>query len=205
MIWINQFRPPVDMLPTFMPEDDMSTSKVVDVPVNTTSTLIVFIEASIATSLPKSAEWRLNALAARPKFENKEYRHAYALAAIEQGVAWQIRTNRERRGLTQEALARAIHSKQSAISRAEDPEYGRQSIETLTKIARAFDCALQVRLIPFSELALESKDLSPDALYVAPFDEEIIECQKIKDQNLPTSLQPVMRSLRHQTSSMPTD
>jgi transcriptional regulator with XRE-family HTH domain len=108
----------------------------------------------------------------RPRWRNQEYRQAYMEAAIEQGVAWQIKINRERRQLSQKALAQRIGTRQSAISRAEDPEYGRHRLETLAKIANAFDCALQVRFIPYSVLAMDSDDLSPDALYAPSFEEE---------------------------------
>lgn len=110
----------------------------------------------------------------RKKWRNLEYRQSYMEAAIEQGVAWQIKTNRERRGLSQKELASRITSKQSAISRAEDPSYGRHRLETLVKIANAFDCALQVKFIPYSQLAKDSDDLSPDALYAKSYIEEVI-------------------------------
>jgi ribosome-binding protein aMBF1 (putative translation factor) len=109
----------------------------------------------------------------RRKWRNQEYRQAYMTAAIEQGVAWQIKINREKRNLSQGELAQKIKSKQSAISRAEDPSYGRHRLETLVKIANAFDCALQVKFIPYSTLARESEDLSPENLYAKSYTEEL--------------------------------
>lgn len=114
-------------------------------------------------------------LSKRTKWRSMEYRHAYMEAAIEQGIAWQIKFNRERRSLSQSALADMIGSHQSAISRIEDPSYGRHSLDTLVKIANAFDCALQVRLIPYSKLAQDSGDLSPASLYAAPYSEELTQ------------------------------
>lgn len=112
-------------------------------------------------------------LCSKTKWVNREYRHAYMEASIEQGVAWQIKLNREGRGLSQTELARLIGSKQSAISRAEDPTYGRHRIETLVKIAHTFDCALQVKFIPYSALAMDSEDLSIAVQYVQSYSEEI--------------------------------
>jgi ribosome-binding protein aMBF1 (putative translation factor) len=112
-------------------------------------------------------------LAKRTKWRNCEYRRAYMEAAIEQGVAWQIKINRERRGLSQKELAKRIASTQSAVSRAEDPSYGRHRLETLVKVANAFDCALHVSFVPYSRLAKESDDLSPDTLYAKSYTEEI--------------------------------
>jgi transcriptional regulator with XRE-family HTH domain len=104
-----------------------------------------------------------------PKWANREYRQAYVEAAIEQGLAWQIRANRKSRELSQEQLAQQIGTQQSAISRLEDPTYGSHSIETLLTLAHTFDCALSVRFVPYSTLARESLDLSPRALIAAPF------------------------------------
>ena len=114
-----------------------------------------------------------SALRKRPEWIEAEYRQGYLEGAVEQGIAWQIRANRQRRGMSQELLAKAIGTAQSAVSRAEDPEYGAQSLETLLKIAHAFDCALSVKFIPYSHLALESEDLRPEALLAAPFADEI--------------------------------
>jgi transcriptional regulator with XRE-family HTH domain len=93
-------------------------------------------------------------------------------AAVEQGIAWQIRVNRTQRGMSQADLGGKIGSTQSAISTAEDPCSGKPSLDTLIQIAQVFDCALQVRFIPYSRLAMESEDLSPEALYAAAYDEE---------------------------------
>jgi len=38
------------------------------------------------------------------------------------------------------------------ISRAEDPDYGNLSINTLIRIASGFDCAFIGRFVPFSEI-----------------------------------------------------
>lgn len=61
---------------------------------------------------------------------------------------------------------------QSAISRLEDVTYGAYSLETLLELANAFDCALQVRFVSFSHLALQSQKLSSEHLVAVPFSEE---------------------------------
>lgn len=114
-------------------------------------------------------------LKSKKRWKDKEYRHAYAAAAVEQGVAWQIKLNREARGLSQGKLASQIGSKQSSVSRMEDPEYGSHSIPGLLKLAEAFDCALLVKFVPFSVLAAESKNLGSVALYAKPYCEEVGE------------------------------
>jgi transcriptional regulator with XRE-family HTH domain len=112
-------------------------------------------------------------LSTRPQWRDKEYRQAYMEAAIEQGVAWQVKINRKFRGLSQKQLATAIGTQQSAISRLEDPEYGAHSLETLTEIAQAFDCALLVKFISYSDLAKESEMLSETDQYAVPYSLDI--------------------------------
>ena len=114
-----------------------------------------------------------NPLSKYPKWRDAEYRRAYLLASIEQGIAWQIKTNRNARGLSQTDLANALGTKQSAVSRLEDPSYGGYTLDTLVSVAQAFDCAVSLRFVPYSALARESQDLSPEALYAAPYPEEI--------------------------------
>jgi len=94
-------------------------------------------------------------------------------AAIEQGVAWQIKINRKFRYMSQKELATAIGTQQSAVSRLEDPEYGAQSLETLLAVAKAFDCALLVKFISYSELAKGSENLSETDQYAVPYSLDI--------------------------------
>ncbi len=108
----------------------------------------------------------------REEWADPEYRHAYMEAAVEQGVAWQIKINREVRNISQSTLAALLGTQQSAVSRLEDPEYGAHSLDTLKKIANIFDCALLVRLVPYSVLARESECLSREDLFAQSFDQE---------------------------------
>lgn len=112
-------------------------------------------------------------LRSNPEWEDRESRKAYAIAAVEQGVAWQVRINRELRKMSQEELAEAMGTHQSAISRMENPEYGKYSIPMLLKVADAFDCALFVKLVPYSALAYESEFLSEEDQYAPGYTEEM--------------------------------
>lgn len=109
------------------------------------------------------------ALLRRPEWEDKEYREAYMEAAIEQGIAWQIRINRKLRGWSQRELASILGTGQSAVSRLEDPSYGKHSLETLLKVANAFDCALTVKMVSFSELAYSSERLDEAQQCAVPY------------------------------------
>jgi DNA-binding XRE family transcriptional regulator len=75
------------------------------------------------------------------------------LAAIAQerqqmGIATQIYDLRQLAGLTQAQLAKKVGTTQSAISRLEDADYGKQSLAMLDKIAQALSHRVEVRLVP---------------------------------------------------------
>ena len=108
----------------------------------------------------------------RREWLDTEMRQAYLEATLEQDIAWQISINRKARHMTQKELATLCDTHQSGIARLEDPTYGKHSLAMLTKIAHAFDCALRVKLIPYSTLAEETQDTSVEALTVAPFADE---------------------------------
>ncbi|MDD2865542.1 MAG: helix-turn-helix transcriptional regulator [Methylococcales bacterium] len=114
-----------------------------------------------------------NYLAERVDWLDIEARQAYMEACVEQDIAWQINLNRKKRELTQKQLAEKVGTTQTAIARWEDPCYGRHSIPSLIKISHAFDCALVVRLVPYSKLAELTKDTSKEAFLVASYEQEI--------------------------------
>lgn len=94
----------------------------------------------------------------------KAYRDAYVLEHIKNGVAFQIRTNREDRNWTQGKLGEVAGKPRNVISRLEDPNYGKLTLATLLEIASAFDVGLLVKFVPFSRLVKEYDDVSPEAL-----------------------------------------
>jgi transcriptional regulator with XRE-family HTH domain len=114
-----------------------------------------------------------NYLAERTDWQDIEARQAYMEACVEQDIAWQINLNRKKRELTQKQLAEKVGTTQTAIARWEDTCYGRHSIPSLVKIAHAFDCALVVRLVPYSKLAELTKNTSKEAFLAASFEQEI--------------------------------
>ena len=100
---------------------------------------------------------------------NKAYRDAFVESHIRAGLSFQIRAMRDARGWTQKTLAERANTKQEAISRLENPDYGRFTLETLKRLASAFDVALVVRFAPFSELIDRVSSLRPSDLNVPDF------------------------------------
>ena len=105
--------------------------------------------------------------------KDKGYRHGMVSAQIEIDLPFQIRALRKRRGWTQPELAARTGMKQSRISNMEKPGVTHFSLETLRRLAAAFDVALVVRFAPFSELVNWSRSFSPDEFAVPNFEDEI--------------------------------
>ena len=103
---------------------------------------------------------------------NKEYRDAFVSAHIDNGIPFQIRALRKRKGWTQKELAEHVGMKQERISALENPNYSKFTLSTLKKLASAFDVALIVRFAPFGELAKWELELSPESLTPPSFEED---------------------------------
>jgi transcriptional regulator with XRE-family HTH domain len=130
--------------------------------------------------------------------KNKKYRDAFVESHIKNGIPFQIKTMRERRDLTQEELGVLANMKQAAISRLENPNYGNFTLKTLKEIASAFDVALTVRFVPFSDLVKWDLALDADSLEAPSFNKDPyflkggVEVTSISDTNqykeiIPTS------------------
>jgi len=106
------------------------------------------------------------------ELKNKDYRDAFVSEHITTGVPFQIKALREQRDWSQKELGKQAKMLQERISVLEDPDYGKFNINTLKKIASAFDIGLVVRFVPFSELAEWELNLSSKSLQVPSFNED---------------------------------
>lgn len=104
--------------------------------------------------------------------KNKAYRHGMVNAQIEIDLPLQIRALRKQRVWTQPQLAAEAEMKQPRISAMEKPGAVHFTLETLRRLAEAFDVALIVRFAPFSEFIDSSNSFRPDEFLVPTFDEE---------------------------------
>lgn len=109
------------------------------------------------------------------KLRSKAYRNSFSQSITSTQIATQIRLLREASGLSQSEMAKKLGTRQSAVARLEDANYGKQSLAVLHKIAAAFDVAAWVEFIPYSTLLQRIADLSPVAItpktYELEFDE----------------------------------
>ncbi|MBI4777192.1 MAG: XRE family transcriptional regulator [Deltaproteobacteria bacterium] len=110
----------------------------------------------------------------KEELKDKEYRDIFVSVTVDQTIPFQIRTMRlsKDRHWTQEELAKRSGMMQPRIAACENPNYGKFSLQTLKRIAAAFDVALIVRFAPFSELVEWKANLSPDSFNVRNFENE---------------------------------
>ncbi len=108
----------------------------------------------------------------REEFHDKEYRHAYADESLSTYIATQIKVLREQRKLTQRELAELADMAQPRIAVLEDVNYSSWSINTLRRLAQAFDVRLSVRFEKFSSLIPEIETLGREALERESFAED---------------------------------
>jgi transcriptional regulator with XRE-family HTH domain len=107
------------------------------------------------------------------KLRDPEYRRAFVASQVNIGIPFQIRAMlKNRPGWTQETVAQRAQMLQPRISGLMTPGKTRPNIETLRRIAEAFDCGLIVRFAPFSELARWSEEFDPESFSVPNFDED---------------------------------
>lgn len=106
------------------------------------------------------------------KLKNKEYRDAYVGEYLHTNIAYQVRALRKQRGWDQKKLADNAGMLQPRISTIENPSNSKLNLDTLLRLANAFDVALSVRFTAFSDLLRWSEGFSPDNFEVNSFDQD---------------------------------
>jgi ribosome-binding protein aMBF1 (putative translation factor) len=106
-------------------------------------------------------------------------RSKFVESHLSKNIAFQVRAMRARNDWSQQELADTLETNQNAIYRLENPSKVKPTLSTLKKVAAAFDVALIVRFVPFSQLVnwvtgteYTEKGLSTDSLAVPSFAEE---------------------------------
>lgn len=101
-----------------------------------------------------------------------EFRKQIIDEHINTGIAFQIRSLRDRQKLTQVKLAESLGVKQPLISEWENPDYGKYTLGTLKDLAKAFDTGLLVRFVSFNTMVDWTINQTSDAIAPPSFGEE---------------------------------
>jgi transcriptional regulator with XRE-family HTH domain len=132
----------------------------------------------------------------------KKTRERFVSSHVDKGYAYQIREMREQRDLSQTELGAMVGMNQNAIHRLESPDYGKSTITTLKRLAAAFDVALIVRFVPFSQLInwvsgapYVDYGLSSESLAVPSFNDDVF----VKE---PALMEPVIQMNLHVASEI---
>ena len=114
--------------------------------------------------------------------KSKKYREEFALSFLKSSVPFQVRTLRRKHCGSQATLAERARLTQGVVSRAEDPEYGNLTFNTIGKIAAGLDMAFVGRFVSFGELVRFSLELSEQEFENIPnFVEESALVNQIED------------------------
>jgi len=113
---------------------------------------------------------------------SKEYRDAFVASLLRIGLPMQCRALRESREWTQPELAEAAGMSQPRISEIERPGERKLNLETLLRLASAFDVGLQVRFVPFSKLIDDDDSVDLDSFYIEPFEEDLARLGRIEEK-----------------------
>lgn len=130
--------------------------------------------------------------------KGRDARIRFVDSHVSKNIAFQIQSLRARRGWSQPRLAEELGTNQNAVYRLENPSYGKPTITTLKKVAAAFDVALIVRFVPFSELVdwvrgipHWAPGLSPESLSVEDFEHDV---GRLENEGISASLPPAFIS-----------
>jgi transcriptional regulator with XRE-family HTH domain len=105
--------------------------------------------------------------------QNPDFRREFVSDFAQEMIATQIRAMRERLGLNQGQLGDAAGGmSQIQVSRLENPDYSGTSVNSLKRIAQAFEVGLIVRFAPFSQFIDWIVSQTPDKLVPLSYAEE---------------------------------
>jgi len=115
---------------------------------------------------------------------SKEYRHEFLGECIRSRLTSQIKALRDRESWDYKKFAEELGKKVPWAYRLEDPNESIPTIPTLLQVAKAFDVALDVRFVPFSQIVRDTTTLSQNSFQVPGFNAEAGDSHKSRAEHL---------------------
>jgi hypothetical protein len=103
------------------------------------------------------------------KFRDKAYRDSYIASHTRRFLARQMRKFRGEKSQTE--FGDLIDKRQTVVSRLEDANYGKWTLQTLFDVAEKLNVAVLVRFVDIPTFLRLSEDMSEDASQPQPYDE----------------------------------
>ncbi len=111
------------------------------------------------------------------KMGDKPYRHSYVASHTRQFLARQMRELRGEQ--SQSEFGTTIDRQQTVVSRMEDPNYGKWTLQTLFDVAEKLDVALFVRFVDFPTFLNLTEDISDRSARPEPYRQEAVARQTV--------------------------
>ena len=120
--------------------------------------------------------------------KDKDYRHGYVDEFLNAFIATQIKVLREQRNWTQHQLAEEAGMKQQRICVMENVNYSSWSINTLRRLAEAFDLTLNVSFEDFGKRLADMDRFSRESLERFSFAEDPAFAEQPIEEGQPSHL-----------------
>lgn len=141
------------------------------------------------------------------QLKNKKYRNLFIAGEIKRTIPYQLRALRAARQMSQAELAEAAETTQSVISRIENRGAANLSIQTLLKLAEAFDVGLVVRFESIDKILDWADSMVPQVLSPNSSEEIISELERKPEatKSFITGYKPALKCNTDSVKLLPSD